>query len=421
MIDSRFDDRIWHVFTSAGVFIFFSLSLAIPSGYSYGAVALLLIACAYLLNRPKLELSREDKLFAYLLLCSFLVALGAFLIHDNEPNTLDQSSRYLLFIPILLLLLSVPLCGRALWVGLIVGALGALGLALWQRYVEGVLRPDGFMTSAIPFGNLSLMSGILCLTAMGWAETQHRHVKLWRFFLFVGFISGIYVSLLSGSRGGWLALPIVLVIFLVAFFRKDRLKTVVLGAFLLVVALAAAGMSLRQEITVRYDEAVTDMENYASEGIAATSVGIRLETWRATVKIIGERPLIGWSHDDYESRLRALAASNEADPLVTTLANTHNNFLEVWLHQGLLGLLVFLALLLGPFWLFCKRLRNADCVVQAFALGGACLAACFFIFSLTQVILGRNNGVIYFGVSLVILWGGMRKAEQQARRQLGDA
>jgi len=415
MIYSKLDRHAWQwqVLTSTGIFAFFALSLAIPSGYSYGSGGLLLLALGYLCTRPAMLLSREDKALAYLLLSFFLVGLVSFLIHHNPPKTLDQSSRYLFFIPILILLLKIPTHPKALWSGLIVGALSALMLALWQRYAENNYRPDGFMTSAIPFGNLSLMAGVLCLAGVGWASTQRHCAWLWRIALSVGFLSGMYVSLLSGSRGGWLALPLALVIFIVAFFRKDRVRAIIVSVALVVIAVTAAGVSLREEIAFRYDAAVAEINEYALNGNASTSVGSRLGAWRVAIESIAERPLIGWSYKDYDTYLSLLAKKKEVDSSVTALANTHNNFLEIWLHQGLLGLLIFLALFIVPFWFFCKRLRSDDRTVQAFALGGACLLACFFVFSLTQVILGRNNGVIFFGLSLVIFWGCMRDAERR--------
>ena len=164
----------------------------------------------------------------------------------------------------------------------------------------------------------------------------------------------------------------------------------------------------------RYDAAVAEVHDYTANGNASSSVGLRLEAWRTAINNIAEKPLLGWSYRDYDIRLTQLAANHKANVSITTLANTHNNFLEVWLHQGLFGFLALLELFMVPFWFFCKRLRSDDHAVQAFALGGACLLASFFVFSLTQVILGRNNGVIFFGLSLVIFWACMRNAEQKA-------
>jgi len=375
---------------------------------------LLVIALGYLPTRPGVQLSREDKTLAYLLFAFFLVALVVFLLHQNKPKTLDQSSRYLLFIPILILLLKIPPSARLLWAGLIVGAFSALGLALWQRYIQENFRPDGFMTSAIPFGNLSLTAGLLCLSGITWANTQTRYAWTWKITLYGGFLAGLYVSFLSDSRGGWLVLPVMLAIFLAAFFKKDKLKTIALSGLILLVAMTEIGISMRGEIMTRYDAAVAEVHDYTAKGNASSSVGLRLEAWRTAINNIAEKPLLGWSYRDYDIRLTQLAANHKANVSITTLANTHNNFLEVWLHQGLFGFLALLELFMVPFWFFCKRLRSDDHAVQAFALGGACLLASFFVFSLTQVILGRNNGVIFFGLSLVIFWACMRNAEQKA-------
>ena len=414
MLVSQTSPNSWLALISVSVLLFFACTFAIPSGYSYGAALLLLISLAQLMSRPAYYLSYEDKALAFLLLIVFLIALAAFLIHGDELNSLDQSSRYLLFIPILLLFLRTTPSSRALWLGVLLGTLSSLGLALWQRYIESNPRPDGFMTSAIPFGNLSLMAGIFCLCGVTWANTQDNYAKAWKTALYGGFLAGLYVSFLSGSRGGWLAIPIVLIIFLVAYLRKNKLKAVTISALLLLSAISAIGLSMQQEIAIRYDAAITQVRDYTAHGDAKSSVGLRLEAWRTAIGNIAERPLLGWSYKDYDARLAQLAADHKADVSVTTLANTHNNFLEVWLHQGLFGFLAFLALFIVPFWFFCKRLRSDDHTVQAFALGGACLLACFFVFSLTQVILGRNNGVIFFGLSLVIFWGCMRNAEQRA-------
>lgn len=360
------------------------------------------------------HLSGEDKVLIYLMLAYFLVACAAFLIHGNKPKTLDQASRYLFFIPILVLLLRVPPSSKAVWSGLVLGAISAFGLALWQRYAQSTLRPDGFMTSAIPFGNLSLMAGILCLAGTSWANTYPRSAKAWKLALYMGFLAGLYVSILSGSRGGWLAIPLLLTIFFITTVKKNRMKATALSGFLTLAVVISSGIVMREEIIDRYDNALAEIHDYASHGVATSSVGVRLEAWRAAMMSIADRPILGWSHKDYDTHLQQLAIENKANLSITTLSNTHNNFLEVWLHQGLLGFIAFLALFAVPLKLFSRRLRSTDHAVRAFALGGVCLALGFFVFSLTQVILGRNNGVIFFWITLVIFWGSMRDAEKNA-------
>lgn len=406
-------NTVWLSAVSVSIFLFFALTFVTLSGYSYGAALLFLISLAYVATRPSWNLSDEDKTIAFILLAVFAISLAIFIIHGDEPKTLDQTSRCLMAIPILLLLLKIPPRLTALWAGLAIGAISAAAVALWQYHYLGVTRPSGFMTSAIPFGDIGLMAGVLCLAGMPWAAAQARFTRGWQLILAIGFLSGLYTSFISASRGGWLAIPAVLVLFCIAFLRRKNLRRTAISAILLLAAIGATASLLQNDIEGRYDEAVTEVSQYAQHRKADTSIGMRLEAWRAAGMNIAERPILGWSYKDYENRLDVLAAEKITKSSVLELANTHNNYIEVWLHQGLFGLLALLALYVAPFWFFCKRLRSKNATVQALALGGTSLLASFFIFGLTQVILGRNNGILFFLVALVAFWGAMRCEEQK--------
>lgn len=407
---------------SVSAFLFFSLMLSIPSGYSYGAGLLLLISLAFLAHRTgkmiattgsteNLHINGEDRTIACILIAVFVASLLAFLVHANNPKFLDQSTRCLLAIPVLFLLVKAPLRLAFMWAGLAVGALSSAVVAIWQVHYQGIERATGFVTSAIPFGGLALTMSILCVAGMFWAKTQRGYAWHWRIALLVGAAAGGYSSLASGSRGGWLALAPVALLFCIAFLNKKNIKQAMLGVLVSVAGMGALLTMPDSTVRARYELAVQEVTNYVSLNEATSSIGGRLEAWRAAGILIQERPLLGWSVQDYHEELARLVASNQVDPFVLELANTHNNYLEVWLTQGLLGLLALLALLVVPFGFFCKRLLAPDLTVRVLAVSGASLQASFFIFCMTQVILGRNNGIIFFVMTLVILWGSMRHRE----------
>lgn len=428
---------IWTSITSIGSFLFFALMLSIPSGYSYGAALLLvssivflslefrwfirsgklrargvLLEGAALTRRRFLPLGTEDKAIMYTLLAIFMIALLMFFLHGNEPNSLDASSRCLLAIPILMLLLKAPPRLGYMWAGLVVGTLAAAGVAAWQVHITGIARATGFVTSAVPFGNEGLMMGVLCAAGLFWANTQGRYARYWRIALLLGVAAGMYCSEASGTRGGWVAIAPVFVLFCIAFLNiKNVPKVSTAIAIVVVVAGAVFGIPNDSSVELRYDEALQEIDDYVLKREATSSIGGRLEAWRAAAISIPQKPLLGWSHEEYRVELNKLVAEKRLDPFVLTLVNTHNNYLELWLFQGLPGLLALLTLYVLGFWLFCKRLRAPDVTVRVLAVCGASLIACFFTFGLTHVILGRNNGIIFFVLSLTILWGSLRKAE----------
>jgi len=399
--------------TSLGVFIFFALALAVPSGYSYGAALLFLTSIFFLFRQgPTLQLSREDKGLVYVLLSIFLVSLVAFALQGNELKTLDQTSRCLLAIPILLMLLGQPPKLGALWAGMIVAGISAAVVAAWQYHGLDVPRPTGYMTSAIPFGDISLMAGILCVLAFPWAIKQARYAAYWCVGLILGCGGGVYASIMSGSRGGWLAVPAVVILTCFCFATRKNYKKFCAGLGV-VIAIAVALFSMPNSgLKYRYDLAVYQATQYFQEDDAiGTSVGVRLEAWRAALISIPKKPLIGWGYAEYQSEIEQMAEAGKIYSYIPKMANTHNNYLEVWLHQGTIGLLALLMLYAVPFVYFYKRFRSPDRTVKILALSGTSLLSSFFIFGLTQVILGRNNGIVFFLLTLVILWASLRHRE----------
>lgn len=407
-------DQRWEIGVSASVFLFFALMLTVPSGYSYGAAGLFVLSLAWLVQHRDLRIDAADKTLCYLLLAVFVVSVAMLLVHGNKARSLDQSSRCLLAIPILIFLRAVPPRLEALWAGLVTGSVAAACVAAWQIHWAAVPvdRATGFVTSAVPFGNMALMMGLLCIAGIPWARRQQRpHKPYWITALLLGAVAGVYASVASGSRGGWLALGPVVLVFAAALVTRRNAARSALGAAVLAAILAAMWMMPDSTVRQRYDEAITEVSSYVQENDPRSSIGGRLEMWRAAAISIPERPLLGYSRAEYPEHLQTLIAQDRVAPYAAELVNTHNNYLEVWLFEGLPGLLALLALYGFPLWFFCLRLRSEDRSVKSLAVAGAVLQVSFFTFGLTHVILGRNSGVVFFVVTLVILWTAMRQAE----------
>ena len=96
------------IFTSFAVFLFSAIGLIVPGGLSVGPVLLLIGSAALLrkLDRPKLE-SGEVALISVLVLY-FLVGTLTNLAHAAALREYDSPARFLLVIPVLLLLRVFP-------------------------------------------------------------------------------------------------------------------------------------------------------------------------------------------------------------------------------------------------------------------------------------------------------------------------
>lgn len=390
---------------SYSVFLFFAFMLGTPRGYALGAVLLIVGSFYYLARRPAISLTRDDKIMVALMLSVFVVGAISWRYHGNDLQSLDLPSRYLLAIPIFLLMLAHPVKLSWLNAGFIVGGIAAGTVAAWERYSLGAERAAGF-TGGIQFGDLALMMAVFCVAAFVASDWLFRKPALWRAASLLGIAGGSYASIMSGARGGWVAIPFVVLVFCAAYLRRSNVKWIV-ATLLGLLAVSVIAVSTVPMVESRYERAIEDVQMYR-QGDTESSLGARFEVWRALTVIIPQKPYMGWSEAGYKSEKERLVASGAFTTSVTKLANTHNTFLEVWVLQGLLGLMPVLALLALSLVYFGRRLRSADPVAQYLAVCGVSLVGCFVIFSQTQIMLGRNNTLLFFIISLITFWGALR-------------
>lgn len=63
---------------------------------------------------------------------------------------------------------------------------------------------------------MALLLGFLSLFSVNWIRMDHPIVKLLKI---IGLIAGLSISVLSGARGGWVAIPVFVFVFI--YFRTN--------------------------------------------------------------------------------------------------------------------------------------------------------------------------------------------------------
>lgn len=390
-------------YTSFAVFLLGAMALIVPSGYSLGAVLLLLGSAWLLVVRPRLGLTRQDGWIIAALVAYACVGMLEAGWDGQGTRGLDKPSRFLFAVPAMLLVMAYPPRLSWLWSGLALGAIGAGAWAGWQKLIEDVERAGGY-THLIQFGNLSMLMGVLCLAGLGWAYVQPRRLP-WLLLLGLGALFGIIGSLFSGSRGGWIGFPLVLLVLyrgygrdLPAFIKAGVLVVVVAGAAL-VYALPHTGVQFRVQ------GAFHDVEQYFTHNNPTTSVGARFEMWQGAAHLIAEKPLVGWGDNGYRTGMQQLVEQGVLHPVVTRYGHAHNDFIDAFAKRGLIGLAVLLALYLVPLRLFARQLRAGDLELRSLAVAGALLPVTYIDFGLSQVFMAHNSGVMMYAFWLAVLWG----------------
>lgn len=197
-------------FTTLSLLYIF-LALALTVNYAYSAAFFILAAIGVYAGLRKgflYNLSRAERVVVAAFATYVVVAIISYLLGAQTRvgfRFLGRDLRFLLFIPIYVAVRSARPRLRDIGTSLSLGAIICCAVAAWQ-FTQGI-TPTGATSIHITFGDLALLSGTLgiALTPKG---------RTFAFSLAVGgALAGLLAALLSGSRGAWIAIPGLLVIF----------------------------------------------------------------------------------------------------------------------------------------------------------------------------------------------------------------
>lgn len=317
----------------------------------------------------------------------------------------------------------VPPSSMVWWWGVAAGALFAGGIAAYEHFWLGRWRPDNGM-NAIPFGNIALLLGTLCLVPLvSLRRGPAGRLGVWQKALLVlAALAGLLASVLSGTRGGWVVFPaLALLVCVTAFVSLPRRRMIALVAVLMAALLSMAFLP-RASVTARVGEGVENLQEYA-EGNAGSSLGVRLEMWRAGWHLIQQKPLLGWGEGRLEAQRDQWVAEGRFNRGISQYDQLHSDTVDTLARRGIVGMLSLFALYLMPlglFWHYWRRAGQAGSEavqreVRAFALCGALVVVAFMGFGLSQSVLRDPRGLAGFLGLLVACWCLLKRAaESQA-------
>jgi len=286
---------------------------------------------------------------------------------------------------------------------------GAIASVVWAYLELRVGRPDrvGAFSNTIPFGNLSLLMGLFSLISIGWSKGDSWLLILLRA---VAGGAGLYASYLSQSRGGWIAIPVLLLI-AVATLRHvswKRRVTALLVFFALLTAVCVSSSMVR----ARFDQAMDDIRAYQA-GHTDTSVGIRFQLWKAATLMLTRHPLAGVGRGEFHRNLQAIHAEGVITEEATNFEHAHNEFLYNGATLGALGIGALLALYLVPAAYFLRAALCDDRILRTTGAMGLTLCVGFVLFGLTEVMLIIAQTVVFYSVMVAVFTAHIHRRRQQ--------
>lgn len=270
-------------------------------------------------------------------------------------------------------------------------------------------RYASYFVDPLTFGGYALVIGFTCLFLL--------NIKKDTLFLsalkLMGFACGLFLSIGSGSRSGWMAIPFVLGLWV---FINRKNKKLVINASLILISVFLITLflneNLQQRILSIFQEIYAWFTNQANK--EEGSGGMRLTMWRMSWVLFFESPLygygdpVGYKHLLEQPLLTSFAGPNALGAI--TLGPHHEIFGQM-LRSGIFGLIAGLLLFFAPMTVFIQQLRRnsqnlAAQVGLAFVLG-------LFICSLSIEVFNLKYTTSFYALMLACLGAQALSSDQR--------
>lgn len=330
------------------------------------------------------------------------VLAGQALRGDFSFRAFDAPSRMLLANPIFLLLKEkeidfLRMFQYACPVSLLLAVLSA-----WIFPHSWSGHAATYFVDPITFGNYSLVMGFMCLFSLNILEKDGRFLAVLKL---AGFASGIYLSLLSQSRSGWLAAPVLLCIWLIVYRgsigRTARL--VIAGSGAACVVLAYHGLD---SVHARVNDAVYNVIDWLSGENPDTPIGMRLDMWRIAFTLFLESPVYGHGDHGYRQLLEThpyITAFTSREARLVMYGGLHNDILANMVRSGIFGLISALSLFLVPVFIFLRNLTSKIPRVHGASSLGLCLVVGLFVSSFGEQVFYLTFLSAFYGLMIASL------------------
>ena len=401
------------LFINVCVGFFFLSALTFQGGYNVAPMALMLLGLGYsvycLFKKMPFALTKEAKWLIWTLLFYFSVFVLSWLIHDGKIRELDNPSRAILLIPVFLLLLKTPpKLSTFLW-SVPLGSVLAGFMAIYDKFI---LQSEAAFSSRIMYiqgGDIAMSLGLfsMAIALYFWQKTQRKQSAL----CILAALFGILGSILSTARGGWPALPIILIA-LLWMYRRNLSKTffiTLIGLF--AIAIIGIAQMPNNRMSERFAAAQDDIQQYLEQDNGSTSVGARFDMWQSVFIMVQEKPILGWGTQGAGQKRHQLADQGVISQYAGQFTHAHNQYLDDLSKRGIVGLVAFLAIFVIPLRRFIPSLKSDSAETKLIATLGTLHVLAVMIYCLSQSFFTHNSGNLFY-FFLTIVWYALFTTQQ---------
>jgi len=365
------------------------ITLPFPD-YSFNSQAIIAFSIYWVFYNSfakKKKLFLQNKLPILLLSSLFWVPLLGAIYSNNLDATIDELQLKLPFLAFPVLLLTVRLKNSRPFVmnQFLLGILAASLLALAKvgyfkiNNLGNYFYYNKFSEFLDKHTTYFSLFVVICLLWILWLFVNRKANKL---LLIFGALALLYVFYLLSVRISIIALAIGSLTIILSSIASTWKRVLVL----IIIPVLLGSIYFTPYFQKRFEPSTT-------ETAQISDMKFRQLHWKAVLETISQNNIfLGYGTRSSRDYLYNKYKSYSLTSAYKEGYNAHNQYLEVFLEFGLLGFVIFLALILYLLWVF---KRNKD----YFALS---ILMAFLVYMLTESIFQRHSGIVIFSFLIAL-------------------
>lgn len=273
---------------------------------------------------------------------------------------------------------------------LLINALG-LGYLIYQNaYLLNINRLviDAELMNPIPFATYCMISAI----TQAYYALKLKNIYLKTLFIIASTVS-IIGMLLTDTRGVALALLCIVLLILFKIIKTKSKSFISLSIISIIILTLLLGFILKDTFITRYNQTKSEIQQI-ERGNLNTSIGVRFQIWNSGLHTFMEHPILGIGNKNFRPEFKKHFEEGLITKNIVSFnpMHYHNQFLDILVKNGLIGLVLFLSI-------FIVFILNQN-KMTIFSKSSFYVIA-IFICSLTDVPFSHLS-VIYFLILLLL-------------------
>ena len=202
--------------------------------------------------------------------------------------------------------------------------------------------------------------------------------------IIVSFLS--FFVLFTSSRTGWITNILVHLFFISCMLYKKKINKKAIIYFLVLMVSFSTVIYTNKTIQSRFNEIITYTFQKIDQKNVRSSTSARKKIWSTSFKLIKEKWITGYGTGLSKKVLHEQFKKDGYDYLFKKNYNSHNQYLQVFLDQGIFGFLLLVFFTFGVLYL---SLKQKDFIYALFLV-------VMILNFMTESILETQSGVIFF-------------------------